>query len=138
MAANAWLRAQGDAPHRRNASESRKNSGDERYGQVDADRTIVTVQDWLLPVPPQFAVSVEVAWFQEPMQPVRETVPKIRFAPLNEPSICNIAPPLTAPVPPPATTDLKWAKQTWFVPAMHCGALVLRSPHPAPVVISIE
>src|SRR5215471_21082542 len=69
-APNAWLRAQGDAHHPRNASAARKNSGDERYGQVDADRTIVTVQDWLLPVPPQLAVIVEVAWFHEPMQPV--------------------------------------------------------------------
>jgi hypothetical protein len=77
-------------------------------GQVAAPlRTIVTVQLWLDPVPPQSSTSCCLLAVHWPTHPVRGVVPNISDAPEKLPSVPKVTAPLTAETMP-EVAEVSW------------------------------
>jgi hypothetical protein len=104
-------------------------------GQVLPVRVRVAMQLCDVPVPPQSTVSCAVAGFHVPVQPVRWAVPSCTVPFAKAPVMSNATVPLSADPAAPCETSWTWqeAAPAW----MHWGTLARRSPHPAPVLVTL-
>ena len=101
------------------------------HGQLVALRFSCAVQLWLVPVPPQSTVSVELEVSHVPVQPVRADVPSVIAALVNEPSMASMVVPSSAL--PAVELDVNVIVQAFCV--MHSGAAASRSPQPWPLTV---
>jgi hypothetical protein len=87
------------------------------------------MQLWVVFLPPQSTVRVELAADHAPVQPVRFRDPSVSAAPMKLPLLINSAAPLMAGLPPAVTGDTRVMEQA--VCRMHWGDLAPNvPPHP--------